>query len=302
MTDLALQLLPIFVYFSIGMVLKRQGIADTAHGEFLLRLVFMVTLPMLILLSVSRMPLSLAKAMLPLANIGVNLACMAVTWLLTRRMDLSRATSGTLLVNTMIVNNSFMFPFILAVYGDEGFADAILFDFGNALMMATFTYAVAFRHSSESHGTWAMLGKILKSPLVWSLCLALLCALAGVGLPARLVSILDPVAQMTAPLILIALGIVFSLKISDVRLVGLAVTIRMGLGLLFGMGLASLMGLEGTTFIVVSLCSAAPIGFMALTITSLAKLDMPLSASAVSVSLLAGMIYIPILLILFGMP
>jgi predicted permease len=60
------------------------------------------------------------------------------------------------------------------------------------------------------------------------------------------------------------------------------------------------LGLEGTTYSVIVLCSAAPIGFNALTYSSLAKLDVDLSASAVSVSILAGLFYIPLLILLLG--
>ena len=105
---------------------------------------------------------------------------------------------------------------------------------------------------------------------------------------------------MTAPLILIALGIFFSFSARQIRLVGLSLAIRMGLGLLFGVGFALLVGLEGQSFVVVALCSAAPIGFMALTFTSMARLDAELSASAVSLSILLGLVYIPLLLLLFG--
>ncbi len=69
-------------------------------------------------------------------------------------------------------------------------------------------------------------------------------------------------------------------------------------GLLVGVSFASLIGLEGQTFIIVSLCSAAPVGFTALTFTSMAKLDMELTTSTVSFSIIIGLIYIPVLIYL----
>jgi predicted permease len=108
-----------------------------------------------------------------------------------------------------------------------------------------------------------------------------------------------PLAQMTSPLIWIALGIFFSLSARHLKLVGLALTIRMVLGLAVGLGFATLRGLEGETFAVVALCSAAPIGFTALTFTSMAKLDMELTTSAVSLSILIGLVYIPLMILLF---
>ena len=49
MIDILIQLAPIFVFFGVGIILKSTGIAERSHGEFILRLVLMVTLPLLIL-------------------------------------------------------------------------------------------------------------------------------------------------------------------------------------------------------------------------------------------------------------
>jgi malate permease and related proteins len=300
MSTILLQLLPIFFYFGLGLLLKYKGLAEKGHGEFLLRFVFFVTLPLLILTAVPTISFSGEKALLPLLNIGVNVCCLGLSWLAVRLGRLDRRTAGTLLVNTAIVNNSFMFPFILAVYGQQGFADAILFDFGNALMMATWIYALAFSYGDAGHDRWTMLLRIMKSPLVWSLFCSVLLALTGTTVPSLVLGVIAPLGQMTGPLILIALGIFFSLKIANLPLALLTAGIRMLGGLAAGLVLATLAGLEGTTFTVIVLCCAAPIGFNALTYSSLAKLDAELSASAVSLSILAGLVYIPLLIILLG--
>src|SRR5690606_4184640 len=141
--------------------------------------------------------------------------------------------------------------------------------------------------------------RIVKAPVFSALVLGVVLSAAGVALPPFVTRIIDPLAGMTAPLILIALGISFSLSLKDARLAGLALAVRMGLGLVFGLGFATLAGFEGETFAVVALCSAAPIGFMALTFTSLAKLDRRLTSTAVSLSVLVGLLYIPVLMFFF---
>jgi hypothetical protein len=297
--DVLFQLAPIFFYFLVGVLLKRFGLAQKSDGDFVLRLAFFVTLPLLILLTLQDARLSLDQAWLPVANIVVNLLCLGAMLLATKPLRLPRATQGSMAMNTMIVNNAFMFPFVLAVYGESGFADSVLFDFGNALMVATATYATAFRYSDEPYDRFSMLKRILKGPIFWALALGVALSVGGRSVPPRIVAIVDPVAQMTAPLILIALGIFFSLSLKSLKLVGLALTIRMGLGFLFGLGFAALVGLEGETFVIVALSSGAPIGFTALTFSSLAKLDTELTTTAVSLSILLGLVYIPLLMLLF---
>jgi predicted permease len=291
------QLIPIFAFFAIGILLRRQGLAERQHGDFLLRFVFFVTLPLLILNSVSGIEFTGDKAVLPLLNIGVNLGCFALTLLVARWKGLDRVTTGTLLVGTTIVNNSFMFPFTLAVYGEAGFADAILWDFGNAIMMATFVYALAFRYGGEAQQGWGMLLRILKSPLVWSLLISVLLALTHTPLPAQVVAVAAPLGQMTGPLILVALGIISSLQLAKLDLALWTIGIRMVFGLLCGVALATLAGLDGNTFKVVALCAGAPIGFNAVTLCSMSKLDTELSASGVSLSILAGLLWIPVLIL-----
>jgi len=299
MSEVLFQLAPIFVFFLIGVLLRCTGLAEKSDGDFVLRLAFFVTLPLLILITLQDAVLSVDKVWLPVANIVVNLLCLGVMLITTRSLGLSRSVQGSMAMNTMIVNNAFMFPFILAIYGESGFADAVLFDFGNAIMVATVTYATAFRFSDEPYDRFSMLKRIARGPLFWALAIGVVLSVTGRALPQSVVNVIDPVAQMTAPLILIALGILFSLSFKQLRLVGLTLFIRMGLGFIFGFGFAMLVGLEGQTFVIVALSSGAPIGFMALTFTSLARLDMELTTTAVSLSILFGLFYIPLLMLLF---
>ncbi|HUF73812.1 MAG TPA: AEC family transporter [Gammaproteobacteria bacterium] len=299
MAEILPRLAPIFVFFLIGVLLRRVGLAQKSDGDFVLRLAFFVTLPLLILLTLQDTELTADKIWLPIANIVVNLLCLGAMLLATRPLKLEKRVLGSMAMNTMIANNAFMFPFMLAVYGESGFADSVLFDFGNAIMVATVTYATAFRYSDEPYDRFSMLKRILKGPLFWALALGVALSVTDTSLPQGVVDVIDPLAQMTAPLILIALGIFFSLSLKQLRLVGLALFIRMGLGFVFGIGFATLVGLEGQTFVVVALCSGAPIGFTALTFASLAKLDTDLTTTAVSLSILVGLVYTPLLMLLF---
>ena len=69
--------------------------------------------------------------------------------------------------------------------------------------------------------------------------------------------------------------------------------------MVIGLFIAKSLGFQGTTFAVVALCSAAPVGFNALTFSSLAKLNTEFAASVLSISILIGVIYIPVLMYIF---
>ncbi len=296
MSNLLYQLLPIFLYFGLGLLLKKTGLADKSHGDFLLRFVFFVSLPLLILTSIPSVTLSIDTALLPFINVAVNAAALAVMYLLASGSRADNRQRGTALVNAGIQNNSFMFPFIIAVFGQTGFASAVLLDLGNALWMASVMYLVAYYFGGEQHDPFTMLKRIAKSPLIWSLIISLTLSAVHVAVPAAVTTIINPLAQMTSPLILVALGLFFSLTLTNLRLTLQIVGVRMGVGLAAGTLLAWLLVSDPLTRAVIIACSAGPIGFSALTYSSLAKLDTALSASAVSISILAGLIGIPLLL------
>lgn len=301
MSAIFVKLSPIFLFFLLGIFLNRVRFADADNADFLLKLVFFVTLPALVLLRLSQTPITVDKLYLPLINIIINVCCMAVTLAVARFTRLERKTVGAMLVSTMIANNVFMFPFIMAGFGGTGFADAVLFDFGNGLTTATITYLVAFRYGSEQAGrSTAMMHKLVQSPLFWTFMVAIAMSVFSIGLPAFLSQFLNGVGQMTSPLILIALGIFFRPQFTGLKLVSFTILIRVGFGLAVGVGLARALGLHGQTFAVVALCSAAPVGFMALTFASIAQLDRAFASRVVSVSILLGVIYVPILMYVVG--
>lgn len=299
MQAVLIKLIPIFLFFGLGVLLKKIRFADAGHGDFLLKFVFFVTLPALVLVKLSQTPIPSDKIYLPLIAVTVNVGCMLLTWFVLRFLTVERKTRGTMMVGTMIINNAFMFPFIIAGFGDAGFADAVLFDFGNGVMTATAAYMIAFRYGEAESPSRTMLIKLVKSPLSWALGIAVWLSCSSARLPGYLADFLAPMGDMTSPLILISLGIFFAPKLTDLRLALLAVSIRMGFGLMIGTIAAMFLGLDGTTFSVVALCSAAPIGFNTLTFASLARLDQAFASSLLSLSILAGVIFIPLVMLIF---
>lgn len=293
-----IQLVPLFFMFFLGIFLRWIRFAEAEHGQYLLKFMFFITLPALVFLKISQIDLDMQTLILPLANIGVNLGCMLVTLALAPVFNVQRQTLGAMLVCTMITNNAFMFPFMLAIYGDEGFAYAVLFDFGNAVITSTLTYALAFRYGPDAHTSRTLITKTLKSPIVWALFAAVAVNLLVIPVPEVVEVILEPLAGMTNPLILISLGILFTPRLTQLKLLSATLFIRMGVGMIIGVVIAWLFGLDDLAFTVVVLCAAAPVGFNALTYSALAGLDTEFTSSAVSASILVGLFYLPLLMYL----
>jgi predicted permease len=298
MLEIYIKLLPVFAFFALGVVLKSLKLASNKHGQFLLKFMFFATFPVLILIKLSQVQIGADQIYLPFINIGINLICMVIMLLVTRNMEIERKTKGVMLISSMILNNLFIFPFILAVYDDQAFSDAVIFDIGNGIMTLTLTYAVALSYGPNKTTTASIVLNILKLPVMWALALAIFLNINAIELAPAFITIFDPFGLLSSPLILISLGIFFTVKMKNIKLIAITVFIRMFAGLLVGLTIATIMSLQGPIFAVVVLCAAAPIGFNALTYTALAKLDMEFAASAVSISILMGIVTIPIMMYL----
>jgi predicted permease len=300
MQDILLNLSPIFGFFLIGILLRRTGFANPEQAGFMLKFVTFVTLPSLILVTVSQAQLTAHTVLLPLTNVLVDLACMVLMIVWFRLQTARRDTQGSMLISVMVTNNVFMFPFILAIYGESGFTTAVLFDFGNALLTNTLTFAIAMYYGGKHGSFLSLFSRILKTTLFWAVILGVVFSAASISLPKVAVSFLSPLGKMTGPLILIVLGILFAPKLEDMKHVVPTIAIRMVFGYLIGSSLAYLFGFTGETFAVVALCSGAPIGFIVLSFSSIHKLDMQFTATAVSISVLIGLFSVPTLMYLFN--
>ncbi len=257
-------------------------------------------MPALVLVSFNRINFTLEFIYLPLIAVFVLLFTGALARFSGSRLKLPRDTMGTFIIAAMIMNTGFSLPFVVAAYGDEGLVRLAMFDLGNATLVLTVVYFIAGKYGSKGTNGKAALKKVLTAPPVWALFIATLLNVNGIRLQQTAIKILDPLSATTIPFLLLALGAYFDPKLVRPGAVMVLLPLRMGLGLLLGIGLAKLFGLQGLTYNVAVLCSAAPVGFNALTFTYLEKLDIPFAASLLSLSILIALFWLPGLLFVLG--
>lgn len=291
-----LQIAFLIVLFIVGFAGRRMGWLTPAHGGKMLNLVMTVGLPALFIADVSRLPLNAEAFALPLVAMAVMLITFAVAMLLARAWRLPRASFGSFVISSMAINNGFLFPFVIAGWGSAAFAQLALFDLGNAIMNCTLIYAVAAIFGGHAAGPAAIARRVFTFPPLWGLAIALTLNLSGWRLPDPVPLVLGTAGRLILLLVILALGILFDPRLARGRLVPAAVALRIGLGLALGVGAVELLGLEGLMRQVVLLGCAAPIGFNVVVIANREHLDRELAASAASLSVLLGLIYVPLAL------
>ncbi|NIR61249.1 MAG: hypothetical protein GWO02_17990 [Gammaproteobacteria bacterium] len=295
--DALVRFAPILLLFLLGVALRRAGIARTEHGDRLLAVVVWVGLPALVLATITRISLEPALALLPLAAIFTILVTAPVVIGLGRALRLPRRTLGAFVIGPLIMNPAVEYPFVLMAWGDAGVAHLALFDLGNAVLVLTAVYGLAHWFGSEAGERSRPLRRVATFPPAWAFVIALVLNLTGVGLPHAAAGVLLEIGRWVVFLVIVAMGIYF-----DVRLVGsgtllLAAAVRIGVGGLLGALWILAFDLEGMTRNVVLLGTLAPAGFNTVVFAARENLDRAFASSLASLSVLLGLLYIPLLLV-----
>ncbi|MCS6319064.1 MAG: hypothetical protein H8K05_15075, partial [Nitrospira sp.] len=157
------------VIFLLGALLRSSGLLRKLHAERLASVVFSISLPATILVSLDRMVFAPTAWKLPLAACLVTLSMLLCSWPVTRLLHLSRATRGGFLLGTGCINSVyFAYPVVLATLGDKGLAQAILFDLGQTTLTLTGIYALAVWHGAKSATARSALLRFVSSPPLWA--------------------------------------------------------------------------------------------------------------------------------------
>ena len=284
------------ILFLLGASLRFYAVLIKRHAERLGSFVFSVSLPATILVSLDPVTFAPTAWKLPLAACLVTLPLVLLSWPLVRLLHLSRPTQGGLLLSIGCINSVyFAYPVTLATFGEEGLAQAILFDLGQTTLTLTVLYALAVWHGTASPTGRSSLTRLLSAPPLWALTITLALKAADLHLPSWLHDALTPIHLTTTPLASLVLGL--SISFDALRrtwqLTCLGVAARMAGGLLLGWVAAWLLYLTGIERAVVILIAGMPSAVTAVIFATETGLDEDLVASIVALSICLGMALLP---------
>ncbi len=288
-------LLAFIVLVVAAALLRVFNLLTRSHAERLAALVFSISLPATILVSLDRIQFTFATWKLPFAACLVTLPMLVVAWQLCRLLHLPRGTQGGFLLGTGCINSIyFAYPVILATFGDTGLARAILFDLGQTTLTLTLLYGLALWHGGGAAHVGSALRRFIASPPLWALAAVLMLKLAGLRLPFWLRDLLLPIHLTTTPLASLVLGLSISFSgQAKLELAALGVLVRMGVGVLLGFAAAEVLHLTGVERAVVILVAGMPSAVTAVIFAAEAGLDEALVAAIVALSVATGIVLLP---------
>lgn len=299
MKEFLLQVIPIILLFIVGIVLRKLKVLAKNDGDTLLRMSLYLSIPASVLLSMQRVVLEYQLFYLPLAAGCIVFVTYFIAKLFTKWVKMERKQEGTFLLGCMIMNTAFMLPFSLAAYKQEGFIRSALFDVGNVFLIFTFIYYTAIRYGDNKQGVSNNVWKKMATlPPLWALIIGLIINLTKAQVPIAINNTLDFLANMTTPLVMVALGVYFNPKIQNIKKISLVYLTRIVGGLISGLIFVLIFRLSGLNAKIIIASAAAPVGYNTLVLSQMEGLDVEFAASLVSFSILLGVVYIPILILI----
>ena len=200
---------------AVGYLIKKLGIVSRDDGRILNRIVLYLTLPMMNLKAVMNTTLSWNLLLLPLLLLVVGVTMSLLSHYPAQWLHLPQRDKGTFMVALCGFMGSLLYPFIEAVYGDPGIQATAICDLGNAVAIFGVGYYISFRYSTNGHfKPIDAVKKVLLFFPMHAFAFGFLLNVSGValrGLPADLVNVL---ASINSPLMLLGLGIYLELDVS----------------------------------------------------------------------------------------
>ncbi|MCA9962715.1 MAG: AEC family transporter [Anaerolineales bacterium] len=236
-------ILPILIVATFGFALQRTYQIDK---RALSSIVFNCLGPCLVFTSLVKSQLPGEELLQLMAFAIVSLLGMGVLgWLLARGLRFSRMETAAFLVVVIFVNGgNFGLTLNQLRYGDAGLARAIVFYMVNTFLAYTLGVFIASSGELSARQALARLGKL---PAVYAAVLAIIVYSFAIPLPAPLLRGLEIAGSGAIPVMLVILG----MQIADLRgglswrLALPAVSVRLLLGPVMGLLVATVLGLQG---------------------------------------------------------
>jgi malonate transporter and related proteins len=299
MTAIIAALLPVFLLIATGYGLKRMKFPGDDLWPPLERLVYFLLFPALLGSNLAKADLE-GFEVLPLAGVIVcALAIMAlVTIGLKRRFGQGPALTSVF-QGTVRFNSYVGLAIAAELWGAAGNAlgavvVAIMVPMSNALCV----FALARFTGMHPPGVRAVVGMMARNPLIIACLAGFLLNTTGIGLPPVIGPVIDILAKAALPIGILCVGA--GLDLSVLRTAGRRVT-EASLLRLLGMpvlmfGLCLLFGVSGLTAKVVILMGALPTASSSFILARQMGGDVALMAGIITVSTLAAMVTMPVLL------
>lgn len=216
-------LIVILSCLAIGLLLQKSKRLPESMALSLNTYVIYVALPALVLVEIHRLTLD-SRAFLPIVFAWLMMfASASFIWLFAKRAGWSRSVTGALMLTVPLGNTGFLgIPLVEALLGKEAIPYAILYDqFGTFIALNTLGSFIAAYYSGGAT-SWKSIARVIVSfpPFI-----ALLLAFISLPLnfPSLFSNVLEKISSTLVPVVMIAVGLQWRLRLESEFIAPLAV-------------------------------------------------------------------------------
>jgi predicted permease len=263
------------------------------EGKILNRIVLYVTLPAMNLRVISETELSWGLVALPVVMLLAGLLMSRVGHWRGTVTGLPRRDLGTFVVSFCGVMASVAYPFAEAGFGAEGVSTVAISDLGNAIAIFVLAYALSFQYSENNNfSRQQILKKVATFFPLHAFLIAVILNLVSVdvgGLPGGLI---DALASMNSPLMLLGLGIYLEIDVSHAerRVLLTQLFWKYGIGAAVAVFMLLALPFTGATRAVAFLLPLMPTSLSTLLYSVEQELNPRLAAMLISLTMIVSLV------------
>jgi predicted permease len=281
------------------MGLKRIPEFPKSSGHVLNLFVIYISLPALVLREIPKLAFSQDVIVSVVMAWGLLVVCAGLVMLLASIFKWNRATTGCLLLLIPLGNTSFLgIPIVSSFFGADAVPYALIYDqFGTFLALSTYGTIVVAIFGNDGHPLAP--GLIIKRVIFFPPFIALIFAIATrmLSYPSLLLKLLDFLSATMAPLAMVAVGFLLTLRLNRTTMghLGLGLLIKLVLAPLMAWSICQAFGLAGSAVKVAVFQAGMPPMVTAGAMAISAKLSPDLAAGLAGIGIVFSFATLPLL-------
>lgn len=255
--------LPTLLMLLLGILLRTRGIIDDKFCGQATKIIFNITLPILLFQNIVKNQVDYASQA-PVLLVGLigTLVLFLIAEILAVNFVKLKSERATFVQAVYRGNNGILgLAFCINAYGDEALAPASIYAAALTFVYNILGVITLTRHLSDGKvSPFKVLLNVLKNPLIIGISLGVLVSVAQIQLPKTLITSGDYLANMTLPVALLCTGASIDVKAlfraSDLSL--WATTWRVFISPFFMVLLGKIFGLSGISLGILFLMTVTP--------------------------------------------
>jgi malate permease and related proteins len=257
------ELINILLLIGVGYLFKKLKILKESDGEVISRIIFNITLPALVIVSLNSVQIEPSLMLLPIIVVSYGLLSVLLAYFVFK--DEEKELKGTMMMLSTGYNvGLFAFPLVEAFWGAEGLLYFGMFDAGNAFLVFGVSYILGSYYSKDglSLNPIGIVKKFSKSIPFMSYIIMTIFNFVNIKLPTEFIDVATIISKANMPLSLILLGVYmnFTFEKQYGRPIFKYLVFRYGFGLVFGLAFYFLLPVSHMFKLTILIGFLLPIG------------------------------------------